>query len=158
MLSPGSPSVKRAAGLTKSRQGSYTDEEYEPDSVSAASTGSGWSVGVWRIYLDVCCLNRPFNDQTQERIRLEAEAVLLVVDRLRAGDWRWISSEAVGAEIDRTGDVERRGRLRALDRDAHQVVVVGAAEEDRARGLLALGFQAFDALHLACAESGGGEG
>jgi hypothetical protein len=24
------------------------------------------------IYLDVCCLNRPFDDQTQQRIRLEA--------------------------------------------------------------------------------------
>jgi hypothetical protein len=30
-----------------------------------------------RIYLDACCLNRPFDDQTQERIRLESEAVLL---------------------------------------------------------------------------------
>jgi hypothetical protein len=26
-----------------------------------------------RIYLDVCCLNRPFDDQTQARIHLEAE-------------------------------------------------------------------------------------
>lgn len=26
------------------------------------------------IYLDVCCLNRPFDDQTQERIGLEAKA------------------------------------------------------------------------------------
>ena len=32
------------------------------------------------IYLDVCCLNRPFDDQTQERIRLESEAVLLTTD------------------------------------------------------------------------------
>jgi hypothetical protein len=31
------------------------------------------------IYLDVCCLNRPFDDQTQERIRLEAEAVLHIL-------------------------------------------------------------------------------
>jgi len=27
-----------------------------------------------RVYLDLCCLNRPFDDQTQERIRLETEA------------------------------------------------------------------------------------
>ncbi|MBE2197400.1 MAG: hypothetical protein IAE79_02240 [Anaerolinea sp.] len=26
-----------------------------------------------RVYLDVCCLNRPFDDQSQERIQLEAE-------------------------------------------------------------------------------------
>lgn len=29
-----------------------------------------------RIYLDCCCLQRPLDDQTQPRIRLEAEAVL----------------------------------------------------------------------------------
>ncbi len=29
----------------------------------------------YKIYLDVCCLNRPFDDWTQERIRLEGEAI-----------------------------------------------------------------------------------
>ncbi|WP_420642969.1 hypothetical protein [Candidatus Leptofilum sp.] len=28
-----------------------------------------------KIYLDVCCLNRPFDDQTQDRMRLETEAI-----------------------------------------------------------------------------------
>jgi len=32
--------------------------------------------GAVRAYLDVCALKRPFDDQTQPRIRLEAEAVL----------------------------------------------------------------------------------
>jgi hypothetical protein len=35
------------------------------------------------IYLDVCCLNRPFDDQTQERIRLEAEAVLRILANIQ---------------------------------------------------------------------------
>lgn len=47
------------------------------------------------IYLDVCCLNRPFDDQTQERIRLEAEAVLLILERCQAGTWWLLGSEAV---------------------------------------------------------------
>ena len=34
------------------------------------------------VYLDVCCLNRPFDDQTQDRIRLESEAVLLILTTL----------------------------------------------------------------------------
>jgi hypothetical protein len=29
-----------------------------------------------RVYLDMCCLKRPFDDQSQPRVRLEAEAVL----------------------------------------------------------------------------------
>jgi hypothetical protein len=48
-----------------------------------------------RIYLDVCCLNRPFDDQTQDRVHLEAEAVILILTHCQAGEWEWISSEAV---------------------------------------------------------------
>lgn len=52
-----------------------------------------------RIYLDACCLNRPFDDQTQDRIRLEAEAVLLILAHIEAGDWDMIGSEALEFEI-----------------------------------------------------------
>ena len=55
-----------------------------------------------RIYLDVCCLNRPFDDQTQDRIHLESEAVILILKRVRSGNWEWISSEAVDFEVRQT--------------------------------------------------------
>ena len=51
-----------------------------------------------RIYLDVCCLNRPFDDQRQARVRLEAEAVLLILGRCEAGTWQWLSSAVVEEE------------------------------------------------------------
>ena len=38
-----------------------------------------------RIYLDNCCFNRPFDDQTHFRIRIEAEAKLYVQDLVREG-------------------------------------------------------------------------
>ena len=57
-----------------------------------------------RIYLDVCCLNRPFDDQTQDRIHLESEAVILILKRVRSGNWEWISSEAVDFEVRQTPD------------------------------------------------------
>jgi hypothetical protein len=48
-----------------------------------------------RIYLDMCCLKRPFDDQSQPRIRLETEAVLALlaaesatVDFIRSPDLR----------------------------------------------------------------------
>src|SRR5213593_1623778 len=107
-----------------------------------------------RIYLDVCCLNRPFDDQTQDRIRLEAEAVFLILGHVQAGDWQWITSEAVSLEIGRTVDLERRGQVWSLAELAHIYVELGEAEHRRGRELEALGFADFDALHLACAESG----
>jgi len=47
------------------------------------------------VYLDVCCLNRPYDDQAQPRIHLEAEAVLIILARCRAGDWTRMSSDVV---------------------------------------------------------------
>jgi hypothetical protein len=35
-----------------------------------------------RVYLDNCCFNRPFDDQTQTRTRLEAEAKLEIQQRI----------------------------------------------------------------------------
>ena len=32
-----------------------------------------------KLYLDTCCYNRPFDDQTQERIHLESEAILTIL-------------------------------------------------------------------------------
>jgi hypothetical protein len=47
-----------------------------------------------RIYLDVCCINRPFDDQTEERIRMESEAVLAILKRCLS-EWTLIGSEAI---------------------------------------------------------------
>jgi hypothetical protein len=35
-----------------------------------------------RVYLDVCALNRPLDDQNQMRIRLEADAVQLILSHV----------------------------------------------------------------------------
>lgn len=48
-----------------------------------------------KLYLDVCCLDRPFDDQSQARIHLEAEAVLAIIRQVEFGAWSWVSSDAV---------------------------------------------------------------
>ena len=110
-----------------------------------------------RIYLDACCLNRPFDDQTQTRIRLEAEAVLMILTQCETGDREWIGSEALDWEIEQTPDRERLRRVRSLATHAHRSVPVGPSEVGRAQELEAWGIAAYDALHLACAESGGAD-
>ncbi len=40
------------------------------------------------IYLDMCCFNRPYDDQSQARIRLETEAKLLIQENIRQGKCR----------------------------------------------------------------------
>jgi predicted nucleic acid-binding protein len=110
------------------------------------------STPIPRIYLDVCCLNRPFDDQRQDRVRLEAEAVLLILGRCEAGEWQWISSAVVEEEVDNTPSRERRSRVRAMLSGVQSVVALTAAAVTRAQALQAMGFRTYDALHLACAE------
>ena len=108
-----------------------------------------------QIYLDVCCLNRPFDDQRQDRIRLEAEAVLLILEHCETDKWQWVSSAVVEEEVDNTPDRERRHRVRSMLRSAYVTVALTEAEIERAREIKAMGFRTYDALHLACAEQSG---
>ncbi len=105
-----------------------------------------------KIYLDVCCWNRPFDDQTQTRVHLEAEAILSIVARIESGGWLLVSSEAVDLEVAGLSDSERRERtISFMPRHREQVVFDGASFE-RATELEQLGFRGMDALHLAAAE------
>lgn len=105
-----------------------------------------------KIYLDACCLNRPFDDQRQPRIRLEAEAISLVLQKLHQREWEWVGSEVLVYELGQTFDVERRERLLLLARQSHQVVEITEKILKRAEKLEASGFDSYDAIHLACAE------
>ena len=82
-----------------------------------------------RIYLDVCCLNRPFNDQTQDRIHLESEAVLIILRHVRTGDWEWITSEVVTYEINKTPDRGRRQRVESLIRYADRHILLALIKQ-----------------------------
>lgn len=105
------------------------------------------------IYLDVCCLNRPFDDQSQERIRLEAEAVLLILSRCQQHQWRLVGSEAIDFEITRIPDLERKHKVSLLASLATSKVTITDRIMRRASQLGALGVKATDALHIACAEA-----
>ena len=67
-----------------------------------------------KVYLDVSCLNRPFDDQSQAGIRLEAEAVTIILGRVDGGLWRQVSSEMAVIETDAIPDADRRARVRLL--------------------------------------------
>ena len=67
-----------------------------------------------KIYLDVCCLNRPFDDQTQDRIRLEAEAVLIILKYIELGKMVLINSDVIFYEISKIPNLERREKIFSL--------------------------------------------
>ena len=105
-----------------------------------------------KIYLDACCLNRPFDDQRQPRVRLEAEAISLILQKLHQREWEWVGSEVLVYELEQTVNVERRERLLLLAGQSHQVVEITEKILKRAEKLEASGFDSYDAIHLATAE------
>lgn len=107
-----------------------------------------------KLYLDVCCLNRPFDDQGQDRIRLESEAVMAILTHIERGDWTWTTSEMVDFEISRMPDADRRQRVSLMTADAGESVRIEEEQRRRANALAEMGFKPADALHVACAEKG----
>ena len=110
-----------------------------------------------KIYLDVCCLNRPFDDITQDRVRLESEAVLTILGHAQTENWILISSEVVDIEISKIPDDERKQKVSFLSSTLKSYVTVDEDIERRAMELEELNFKPFDAFHIACAEKGGAD-
>ncbi len=106
-----------------------------------------------KVYLDVCCWNRPFDDQTQTRIHLEAEAVLAIVAEIERRRWALVSSEVVDTEINTIRSAHRRERVRNFVPHWFEQVKIDKQIVSRALALESLGFSGADALHLAAAES-----
>ena len=111
-------------------------------------------VQFWKIYLDTCCLNRFFDDQTQTRIRQETEVISWIIPQFRIDHWYWVSSDVLVDEVEQIPDLNQRSRIRDWLTEAHQTIPLERSEISRGKQLEILGFKELDALHLACAERG----
>jgi predicted nucleic acid-binding protein len=107
-----------------------------------------------RIYFDNCCLNRLFDDQSQDRVRLEAEAVALVLLSIQGRSAMWIGGDVLDWEVLRTQDSDRRSKLVLLLDAVHERILLSPSITRRAGQLTEFGFKGQDALHLASAEAG----
>ncbi len=65
-----------------------------------------------RVYLDNCCFNRPFDDQTSLRIRIETAAKLYIQDMVRTDALELAWSYVLDYENDANPFRETRGDRR----------------------------------------------
>ena len=105
------------------------------------------------IYLDTCCLNRPYDDQSQSRIQLEASAVLAILQRVTSGGIQLANSSVLQFEIHRIADQTRRNGILHFLSYSSSFQALTPAIEQRGLELNRLGFKRLDALHLAAAEA-----
>jgi predicted nucleic acid-binding protein len=104
-----------------------------------------------KVYLDNCCFNRPFDDQSKIRIKLEAEAKLYIQEKIRQGVVELVWSYILDYENSMNPFEERRRSISEWRREA--VVDVEETSEvlDRSNILCKAGMKSKDALHISCA-------
>ncbi len=108
-----------------------------------------------KIYLDNCCYNRPFDDQTQERIHLESEAILTVLQRGQSGIYKIVGSDVLQLEIERMNDEVKKQRVKDLYKVSDMHIFYSEQIKERAREIRKQSrINTFDSLHIASAEVG----
>ena len=108
---------------------------------------------VKRIYLDVCVLCRPFDNQQQARIRLETNALELILAHISDSELEFIVSQAHFIEINSIRQAEERQYLLLLlDQLGTSFEFKMSAVRRRAEMLVDNGMGIADAAHVAFAE------
>jgi predicted nucleic acid-binding protein len=104
-----------------------------------------------RIYLDNCCYNRPFDNQSDIIVRLEAEAVSFIQEQIKNGKLELVWSYIMDYENsfnpfeDRRVSIEKWRQYAKEDIDAKDEIV------EQAENLMSLNIKKKDALHITCA-------
>ena len=104
-----------------------------------------------RIYLDNCCFNRPYDDQSQLRIQLETEAKLRIQENIRSNLYTLIWSYILDYENnknlfrERKEQIEQWRKYSKIDIE-EDVELLNLASQIRRHGI-----QKMDSLHIACA-------
>ncbi len=106
-----------------------------------------------RIYLDNCCFNRPFDDQSQIRIRLEAEAKLRIQDDIVEEKFELVWSYILEAENVANPFEERMNTIFDWKKKATAVIKENKKILEKANRLKEFGLRSKDALHISCAIS-----
>ncbi|MBN1166113.1 MAG: PIN domain-containing protein [Methanospirillaceae archaeon] len=104
-----------------------------------------------KVYLDVCCLCRPFDDQSVYRIRQETDAIKEILSRCDNG-WELAISEMTIEEISQIPDPIRRDRVQPFLSLASTKIKIDESIINRMYEIRSMGIKTADAFHIACAE------
>ncbi len=106
-----------------------------------------------QVYLDTSVYNRPFDDQTQPKIHLETQAVIVILQMVESKLIELVSSSVLEYENSRNPDKLSRAAMNRYLQMAKVKQLVDESIKQRGLQLERQGIKAVDALHVACAEA-----
>lgn len=107
-----------------------------------------------RVYLDMCCYNRPYDDQSQIKVSLETQAKLHIQDLIQQGRLKLITSYMLRYECSQNPyEMRRKAIMQFID--IHTMGYVGLERKDiiesMAAEIMKTGVKFKDACHVASA-------
>ena len=113
----------------------------------------GYTRLLMKVYLDMCALKRPFDDQSQDRIGIETQAVMRVLGAFSAGVVEICNSAALVFENRQNPNPQRRDKVATLLASFGAPASATHPIFERDEEVRMLGFHDMDALHIAFAEN-----
>src|SRR5215469_9054184 len=104
------------------------------------------------IYMDCCCLSRPGDDQTQDKIRIESDAIMAILSKCLYGSWKLIGSDVLEYEIMKIPDLMKRNKALFLYSVKKEIIELNDYIEKRAFEVQKNKLKPMDSLHFASAE------
>ena len=107
-----------------------------------------------KIYLDNCCYNRPYDDQSQLRISLETQAKLYIQDLIRQQKLDLVSSYVLWYENSQNPfEIRKRAISEFIQKNTIEYIDIDKAEEIKCKAddIMKTGVKTKDAYHVACA-------
>jgi len=104
-----------------------------------------------RIYLDNCCFNRPFDNQSSIRVKLETDAKLFVQLKIKEGKIDLVWSYILDFENEANPFPERKSTIDKWRRLSETDIAENSNILSKAVDLTKNGLKPKDALHIACA-------
>ena len=64
-----------------------------------------------KLYLDNCCYSRPFDDLTQEKNNLEAQAIKVIINKYCNNEFKVYTSDALAFEMKNIKDIIKKAKV-----------------------------------------------
>jgi predicted nucleic acid-binding protein len=103
--------------------------------------------------MDVCCLNRPFDDLSQDRVFFETEAILYIISNCETGEWTLLNSSIIEDELSKLSNEDKRNKISYMLSVATESLSMTGESKSRAAEFQKHGVKKVDSYHLAVAES-----
>jgi len=105
----------------------------------------------YRIYLDNCCFNRPYDDQTQLKICLETQAKLYIQSLVYGNKIELVWSFILTFENSRNIFDGKKKAIAQWEKLSSSFIEKSEEIRRMAKEIMETGIKAADAIHVACA-------